>query len=88
MTYPTKIDLCDGKYTVIYDLEKGQSECLHYGEKWRELCGDKMVLAMFDRIVELEDGIRQHLANHENGCTYLSHLVSPNARDNPPQPKC
>ena len=41
MSYPTKIDLCDGKYSVIYDLETGQSECLRYGEKWRELCGDR-----------------------------------------------
>jgi len=77
-SYPTHVDLCDGKYTVIYDLETGQSECLRYGEKWRELCGDKMVLAMFDRIVELEDGIRQHLARHENGCTQLRHLLASN----------
>jgi hypothetical protein len=79
MNYPTRLDLCGGKYSVIYDLEIGQSECLRYGEKWRDLCGDKMVLAMFDRIVELEDGIRQHLAHHANGCTYLSHLITPNA---------
>ena len=59
MGYPTRLDLCDGKYSVIYDLETGQSECLRYGEKWRELCGDKMVLAMFDRIVELEEGIHE-----------------------------
>jgi hypothetical protein len=31
------------------------------------------------RIAELEDGILKHLAHHENGCTYLSHLVTPNA---------
>jgi hypothetical protein len=53
MTYPTSIDLCDGKYTVIYDFDTGQSEALRYGKKWRDLCGDKMVLAMFDEIVEL-----------------------------------
>lgn len=58
MTYPTKIDLCDGKYTVIYDFETGQSECLRYGEPWRQLCGDKMIMAMFDRIVELEEQIQ------------------------------
>jgi len=55
MTYPTRIDVCDGKYTIIYDFETGQSECLRYGEKWRDLCGDKMVLAMFDTIVELRE---------------------------------
>lgn len=57
VAYPTKIDLCDGKYTVIYDLKTGQSECLRYGEKWRELCGDKMVMAMFDEIVALREAI-------------------------------
>jgi len=31
------------------------------------------------RMLEMEEGIRQHLAHHENGCVYLSHLVAPNA---------
>lgn len=61
MTYPTKLDLCDGKYTVIYDFGTGRSECLRYGEPWRQLCGDKMVLAMFDRIVELEEQVQNLL---------------------------
>ena len=59
MTYPTRIDVCDGKYTIIYDFETGQSEALRYGEKWRDLCGDKMVLAMFDTIVELQKQIEE-----------------------------
>ena len=42
---------------MIYNLDTGQSECLRYGEKWRDLCGDKMVMAMFDRIVELEEEV-------------------------------
>lgn len=49
--YPTRLDLCDGKYTVIFDLKTGQAECLRYGEPWRSLVGDKMVLAMFDELV-------------------------------------
>lgn len=51
--HPTSITVCDGKYTIIYDFRTGQSECLRYGEKWRDLCGDKMVLAMFDEIVAI-----------------------------------
>lgn len=51
--YPTRIDLCDGKYTIIYDFKTGRSECLRYGNTWRQLAGDKMVLACFDEIVEL-----------------------------------
>lgn len=53
--YTTRIDICEGKYSVIYDLETGQSECLRYGNKWRSLIGDKMVLAMFDEIVALRE---------------------------------
>ena len=51
--YPTQIELCEGKYTIIYDFETGQSECLRYNEPWRKLIGDKMVLACFDEIVLL-----------------------------------
>lgn len=57
MSYPTRVDVCDGKYTIIYDLKTGQSECLRYGEKWRSLTGDKMVLAMFDEIVALREEV-------------------------------
>jgi hypothetical protein len=57
--YPTRIDLCDGKYTVIFDLNSGQAEALRYGEKWRSLSGDKMVLAMFDTIVALRNEVEQ-----------------------------
>jgi len=56
--YPTRIDLCDGKYTLIYDPSIGQSECLRYGEPWRQLVGDKMVLACFDEIVELRQRVK------------------------------
>ena len=51
--YPASINLCDGKYTIIYDFATGQSECLRYGQPWRQLVGDKMVLACFDEIVRL-----------------------------------
>lgn len=81
MTYPTRIDVCDGKYTIIYDFETGQSECLRYGEKWRDLCGDKMVLAMFDTIVELREraaeveGLKDYINKLEVFRAMLSGLV-------------
>ena len=52
--YPTQLNICEGKYTVIIDMQTGQAECLRYGEKWRDLTGDKMVLALFDTIVDLQ----------------------------------
>ena len=57
--YPTHVTVCDGKYTVIYDFDTGQAECLRYGEPWRDLCGDKMVLALFDTIIELRTKVEQ-----------------------------
>lgn len=62
MTYPTQIDVCDGKYTVIMDMDSGRAQCLRYGEKWRDLTGDKMVLALFDTIIDLREQLAKHQA--------------------------
>ena len=49
----TKIVLEDGKYTVLH--ENGTNlRALRHGEPWRELTGDGLVLAMAQRIEELE----------------------------------
>jgi hypothetical protein len=59
----------------------GQSEALRYGEKWRDLCGDKMVLAMFDTIVELREraaeveGLKDYINKLEVFRAMLSGLV-------------
>jgi hypothetical protein len=47
-----KIELCDCKYTYIND-EKGQ-RALRHGLPWRNLIGDGFILAMAQRIEELE----------------------------------
>lgn len=48
----TSIDLDDGKYTIQH--ENGANlRCLRYGQPWRDLTGDKMVLAMADEIERL-----------------------------------
>jgi hypothetical protein len=47
----------DGKYTVIFDDSPGaphQFVSTRYGEPWRDLCGDGMVLAMLHEIDELK----------------------------------
>lgn len=77
--YPTSIDLCDGKYTLIYDLQVGKSECLRYGEPWRQLVGDKMVLACFDEIVGLRQQRDELLAKVEmleRELTATQHVVA------------
>jgi hypothetical protein len=49
--------LSDGKYEVILDQEgsKFNFHALRYGEEWRSLAGDNLVLCMFQRIQDLED---------------------------------
>lgn len=48
-----QISLCDGKYTVINDIDNGGGlRALVYGTEWRDLTGDSLVLALYR---ELED---------------------------------
>lgn len=49
-----KIDLDDGKYTIIENLEKGKFEALRYSEEWRNLIGDNLILSLVNKIQELE----------------------------------
>lgn len=42
----------DGKYTVVFD--DGKLYALRYGERWRDLTGDKFVYALMCRIQALE----------------------------------
>ena len=48
-----------------------------YFSHYQQALGDAAVLLA--RVQTLEEGIRLHLKHHENGCTYLSHLMAPNA---------
>ena len=85
--YPTRLDICDGKYTLIIDTDTGRAECLRYGEKWRGLVGDKMVLALFDELVEARaraeaakaeaDALRARIAEMER--QEPARLVTPTA---------
>jgi hypothetical protein len=59
MTMEERIELYDGKYTVIFNTETGEFRALRYGEEWRDLCGDGMILQMFFRIQELEEEVKK-----------------------------
>lgn len=52
----TKIELLDGKYTVQHD-NGTNFKALRYGEEWRDLTGDGLVLALVQRIEELQEEI-------------------------------
>lgn len=47
------ISLENGKYTYSF-LHNGVQLCYRHGEPWRDLTGDNLVLAMAQKIKELE----------------------------------
>ena len=50
-----KIELESGKYTLILEDNGKKFYALRYGEEWRDLIGDNLILAMFYRMKELEE---------------------------------
>jgi len=53
MNKPTTINLSNGKYTIQHE-HGANLRALRHGEPWRELTGDGLILAMAQRIEELE----------------------------------
>lgn len=67
------IELEDGKYKVILRNGNDEGYCFHaerFGESWRYLTGDKLILAMFNRIKELENTIENMNNNAWERDTY------------------
>jgi hypothetical protein len=52
-----KIELENGKYEVVWDEKAMEFYANRYSQRWRELAGDKLVLAMMYRIEELQEQI-------------------------------
>jgi len=48
----------DGKYKILIYFN-GELKCLRYGEKWRDLVGDKMVLTLCYKVMELESELAE-----------------------------
>lgn len=57
-----RIDLYDGKYTYVCNDDGSDQHALRYGERWRDLVGDGFVLAMAQKIEELEQAQNQLLS--------------------------
>ncbi len=38
------------KYEIIEDINNGVFKALRHGEEWRDLVGDKLILALFDKL--------------------------------------
>jgi len=61
-----QLSLENGKYLIVNGLGKGGGiHALRYGEVWRDLTGDNLVLAMFHRIEELQNEVDQYKKTQE-----------------------
>jgi len=71
------VKLDGGKYEVILDQD-GSSfnfHALRYGEEWRSLVGDNLILAMFNKIQDLEERLfgKEVITTEENTpCKHLN----------------
>ena len=50
-----KVELENGKYLYIFDEVIGSSTAFRNGKIWKDTTGDKLLLAMAQRINELEE---------------------------------
>jgi hypothetical protein len=66
----SEIILEDDKYTVLHE-DGANLRALHYGEPWRDLVGDGLVLALVQRIEYLNRGIKTQ--NHTYAELVRSH---------------
>ena len=53
-----KEDFVNGKYTVIFE-DSGGLKALRYGEEWRDLTGDGLVLSMLQEVEELRQIVNE-----------------------------
>ena len=72
--YLLNIDVADAKYTVIQHRD-GRVEAMRYGELWRDLTGDNLVLAMAQEIQELRNWRDQAFRAHPNIDLDIEHLT-------------
>lgn len=54
MTDRNRIDVADGKYTVL-GIEDGHLRALRHGEEWRSLTGDNLIFALAVELQEARD---------------------------------
>ncbi|CAH8772254.1 hypothetical protein [Paenibacillus dendritiformis] len=50
------------KYEIVIDWSKNIFKALRYGEEWRNLVGDNLILAMAYRIQELEQVVKDKIS--------------------------
>ena len=65
--------ILDTKYTIL--LKDGiPNKCLRYGEEWRDLAGDKLILTMYQKLRGYEETLKSLLENKETSKNTLQKL--------------
>lgn len=58
-----RLEVCDGKYELVFNNETGEFKCLRYGKQWRSLSGDQMVFGLFCELLEARTAKSTETAN-------------------------
>lgn len=73
MSNEITIDLLDGKYQ--YHFDGGKQTITRHGEAWRDETGDSVLLAMAQRIQELEEELDEVITALDNQGIDLSEVL-------------
>lgn len=60
-----RVNVNDGKYTVILD-KKGGLRALRYGEEWRDCCGDGLILSFAQEVDHLRKALSAAITKIRN----------------------
>ena len=69
MSTQERIDVADGKYTVIYD--NGRLTALRYGEPWRDINGDNLVYYLAVELRQARENVQALLLDLGDAATTL-----------------
>lgn len=59
MNDDSSVTVCDGKYTVKWG--PNQLIALRYGKPWRDCCGDGLILALAQEVLELREKLAREV---------------------------
>lgn len=51
--YDLDVTLLNGEYRVVANADMTGFRALRHGKEWRDLCGDKLVLALVHEVINL-----------------------------------
>jgi len=63
------ISLENGKYIIVLTEKTCTFHALRYGQPWRDLTGDNLILSLFHKVEELKEELQK--LSTKNKCSYL-----------------